>query len=1203
MATNLQLGPFEVQDRIGKGGMGVVHRGRHHQTGEPVAIKVSKVDPTRSGDGRESFRREARALARLHHPAIAAVVDYGELGASEAAAGPTGWAEGAPWFAMEYVDGSPLGQEASNWGWPRVESFLLSVLDALSHAHARTIIHRDLKPSNVLVGLSGEGETGVKLVDFGISRVFRSGMTGMSRGPNRVVGTPKYMAPEQIRGSWRDQGPHTDLYALGCLTWWIVCGSVPFDGETTEEVLEKQLNESPPRFQSRVAVPDGFEAWLRGLLEKRRERRTSRAADAAWSLMQLSHERRMTPMGGFAAVGSEAPEVVRSTLGGLADTIPESGGPPAEGASAGGAERSITRPQAAVSSEDASRDSSPESPPIPPEWEREIEERSAAVLPEAGLELFGLREIPVVDRERERDRLWEALQTTEREQRPHLVTLEGGAGTGKSRLAEWLGRRAAEVGAAEVLRGSHTAESEPDQGMRDMFRRRFDTAELPRDEVFERLLSELPSTGVDDSMRVNDARGLTELLRPTSEERETVAGPAYRFEEPGQKYALVRRLLERMASERRLIIRLDDLHWGREAVGMLEDLFTQESGPSERLPVLFVATIRSDLLVEEPSLQRRLDELLEASGAERIDLEPLGPEGQQALIDRLLDLDPELAEALAERSEGHPLFAVQLLQSWVDRDLLVPGPRGFQLREGAEPQIPADVHELWLERIQHLVDDLPGAEPSAVCRALEWAAVLGREITGREWRAVCREVGLENAELVRVVLLERGLGEATEAGWAFEHALLVESLVRRAEEHGRLRAHHYRSAELLEQLGPGGAPGNAARRADHWEAAGEWGAALEALIEWHRRLHREGAYEEAVEVLERREQLLDRSGAPPADPRRLDNAVERAISEFRLGSRDPEEALEVLEPAAQEAQDEGYLGLAARAWTRAGLCLRRASELERACRVLRRSVEVAEKAEAPFEVVRALNTLAWTERGNGTFDEAREHYDAARRRAREIDARYQEAKATHGRAAVELTAGNHERARDWYERALETSREEGFRMYEGSSLNGLGELARMNGDLERAHECYLGFVDAVRELNHQLGVAVGLQNIAQIELKERLFDRARERLDRAAAIFERLGQGESHRHVQQLCRLVWAAGVRDWSAFDAAIEPYLDGWPEGERLVADYPWLLKLAGEYAAEMSREERARRAWELGRDVAETLEDPDMVEELEELLAGLG
>jgi len=262
--------------------MGSVYGAEHAETGQRVAIKVLHAERAREASLQRSFRREVQALAKLHHPSIAAVLDYGEIRASMASHGlPKALVEGTPWFAMELVSGRPVGRVAGRWRWPQLSAFLRATLDALAHAHARSVIHRDLKPSNILV--SAAPEPTVTLVDFGIAQIFDR-LDGQRS--NSVVGTPTYMAPEQIVGEWRDQGPWTDLYALGCLTWRVVCKELPYSG-SPRDVFVGHLHHPLPDFEPTFPVPEGFEPWLRSLLRKDIDSRIQCAADAVWALHRL----------------------------------------------------------------------------------------------------------------------------------------------------------------------------------------------------------------------------------------------------------------------------------------------------------------------------------------------------------------------------------------------------------------------------------------------------------------------------------------------------------------------------------------------------------------------------------------------------------------------------------------------------------------------------------------------------------------------------------------------------------------------------------------------------------------------------------------------------------------------------------------------------------------------------------------------------
>ncbi|MFB6376061.1 MAG: protein kinase, partial [Bradymonadaceae bacterium] len=525
----------------------VVYHARHVRTAEPIAIKVLLAESAREPRRRREFRREVQALAKIHHPSIAAVLDYGTIDNEVAAEGPSPMIQGAPWFAMEYIDGTPMRTASAGWQWPEIRSFLLQTLDALAHAHARSIVHRDLKPANILItDDEPANEPTIKLFDFGIAQLVDTESFDQKTPSKRVTGTPKYMAPEQIVGTLRDQGPWTDLYALGCLTWRLVCGNAPFDGTDTEDILEQQVERLAPDFAPQFPVHDRLEEWLRGLLRKDTDARTRRAADAAWELAQLGAPSR--PGSPAADSTGEIPTIdpahVQPTLSGIDETrkdvAPET-------------ERQTPLDDDTVDHAvpDGTDDRTPREepfetavPPVLPDWRREDEGRTAAVVPGAGLRLFSLREVPIVGRQEERDRLWHQLSRVRDDQRPRLVVLEGEVGAGKSRLAQWLCRRVHETGAAREVHTAHSRSAGPDEGLRTLFSRLFRTSGLSRGEVFERLVERLPATGTDDEMRLVDARALTELLRPTGEDDTTIEGPPYRFTSPGQKYALVRRLAE-----------------------------------------------------------------------------------------------------------------------------------------------------------------------------------------------------------------------------------------------------------------------------------------------------------------------------------------------------------------------------------------------------------------------------------------------------------------------------------------------------------------------------------------------------------------------------------------------------------------------------------------------------------------------------------
>ncbi len=223
LKPGVQLGPYEIQERLGAGGMGEVYRARDSRLQREVAIKVVRPGVLIDEDARHRFRNEALALARLSHPNIAGVYDFGEV-------------EGMDYLVMEYVPGPSLAQKLSSGPLSVQESLSLAaeIADALEEAHERGVIHRDLKPGNVV--LTGKGHA--KVLDFGLAKLLEpAGETtlskfGQTRGP---IGTLLYMSPEQAEGLPIDA--RTDLWSLGALLYESLAGKPPFDGNSAVAIL------------------------------------------------------------------------------------------------------------------------------------------------------------------------------------------------------------------------------------------------------------------------------------------------------------------------------------------------------------------------------------------------------------------------------------------------------------------------------------------------------------------------------------------------------------------------------------------------------------------------------------------------------------------------------------------------------------------------------------------------------------------------------------------------------------------------------------------------------------------------------------------------------------------------------------------------------------------------------------------------------
>ncbi len=1123
-------------------------------------------DRARKPEYRREFHREVQALARLRHPGVAAIYGDGTVGEAVAERGPESLVAGAPWMALEHVDGEMLNEAAPRWDFAQVAGRLGEILEALAHAHAREVLHRDLKPSNILVPSDGSP---VVLVDFGIAAVFEEPERhGLPESTGGTKGTPTYMAPEQILARWREQGPWTDLYACGCLAWRILCGCAPFDGETTSEVLEAHLEHRRGEFEPRVAVPEGTEAWLERMMAPHPKGRFRRAADAARRLRKLADER---------VEGRRPGRGVRRREG-------ETGGfeTVTERLEASGTQRPVRPPREL-------RDA----PPIPADWragEEEGRERNASTLE---LGLFGLRETPFVDRDAERDHIWEQLREVERTGEPRLVVVVGESGAGKSRLVDWMASRAHELGAANLLWAVQTAGGEgPSEGLAAMIRRIVRGERLGRGEFYEHLCRRLPGLEDPGVGRTVDARALTELVHPTDPGADEVDGPRYRFSSPDQKHALLVRLIRRYARERPAFVWLDDVQWGELARGVVEYLFGEALEPPS---ALVVATVRAEALSEAPGVAEWVERVAAQPPGSRVELAPLEAAEHRRLVERMLPLESQVVDRLVERTEGNPLFARQLLGDLAERGALEAGERGFRLVEGASLDLPEGIHELWHRRLTRLVEDLEVGAAEQLRAAVERGAALGREVDRREWERVCGEFDAEQTERLVEALVERGLAEHTDQGWAFAHGLLVESLERRARRAGRWSRHHRRCAEMLERCYADRPGREAARRAEHWIEGGRPERALSPLFEEARRLRQLGVYEGALEVLERRRDLLDRVGTPADARRRIEHDIMYAICEMFAG-RAPEEVAAALEETRQRAERCGEASLLAEAWDASARCRGRAGEFREARRCAERAVEWAKRAGDDRELAKGLHDLGYAHYLRGELDRAERYLTEGYRCAGEADARFSKLEAKIGVAWIAFGRGDYERSERLFEEILEESREAGFRSLEARVRNGLGEVARFRGEADRAREYYEGHLRLARELGHGASVAVSHENLAQVELLAERFEEVERHLGEVERLRRELTRTREAADALKVIRLTLAAGVGEWGQFDEILGTYAEGWPEDARLLKDHPWLLEMAGEYADRAGEWERAERVRRLARDLWRELGDERAVERLD-------
>jgi serine/threonine-protein kinase len=240
----LIAGKYRIERMIAEGGMGRVYAATHAETHKRVAVKVLR-DADQTAGGRARLLREAQAVGRINHPNIVDVYDVGEH-------------DGCAFLVMELLEGHPMSALTAN-GPMEITTALGLVLQAMrgvAAAHEVGVVHRDIKPENIFVCATRGGSLGrVKVLDFGISKIRRDAMR-LDKNltvSGTVVGTPRYMAPEQLTGSPVDA--RTDVYAFGVLLYEALAGKTPFDGDTFALVAAQKLNR-PPRALHRVVNVD-----------------------------------------------------------------------------------------------------------------------------------------------------------------------------------------------------------------------------------------------------------------------------------------------------------------------------------------------------------------------------------------------------------------------------------------------------------------------------------------------------------------------------------------------------------------------------------------------------------------------------------------------------------------------------------------------------------------------------------------------------------------------------------------------------------------------------------------------------------------------------------------------------------------------------------------------------------------------------------
>jgi eukaryotic-like serine/threonine-protein kinase len=277
VAKAREMGSYQLGELLGRGGMGEVYKAAHRMLARPAAIKLIRPETIAAGDPEGAqlalarFRREAEAAATLQSPHTVELYDFGVTD------------DGTLYFVMELLDGMDLESFVKRHGpapAARVAHILRQTCESLAEAHARGMVHRDVKPANIHLGRLGLVYDFVKVLDFGLVKPIAdlSAEQALTTQIGLIIGTPGYMAPEMVRGGRVDG--RADLYALGCVAYYLLTGRQVFDGATVMEIMSKHLQTAPIPPSERVAIPipPGLEQVVLACLAKKPEERPQSAA-------------------------------------------------------------------------------------------------------------------------------------------------------------------------------------------------------------------------------------------------------------------------------------------------------------------------------------------------------------------------------------------------------------------------------------------------------------------------------------------------------------------------------------------------------------------------------------------------------------------------------------------------------------------------------------------------------------------------------------------------------------------------------------------------------------------------------------------------------------------------------------------------------------------------------------------------------------
>ena len=977
-------------------------------------------------------------------------------------------------------------------------------------------------------------------------------------------------------GRWRDQGPWTDLYALGVLGYAMASGRLPFSGLRGRELMRAHISETPPVLPHRRGIPVGFSGWLDTLMSKDVGGRFLSAADAAYALCQLPEPNEPGPN-----------EWVLPDLAmvlGITDTL--TGAPPSSQTRSDTHTMDFTDVETVMSRpyRDDARGlegaMKRRAPPLQRSWRSPRATPPAVQLVGAGLGLFGLRCIPMVGREEERDQLWTTLSDVHRHGRTRVVFLTGPAGSGTSRLSEWISTRANELGAAHTIVLSHGVQDGPWQAIRFALERVVQSRGLTRIEIGERVAAFYQRRG---ESRQDDIELMTAFLDGEFDgDRKQIS-------------ALIARFFKLCCWTRPLLLRVENVQWGREVKDVLQSLF--ESNLAESCPILVVVTHRDRSLMEHTSPSWAPQWLQQSRRYSQINLGPLSRSEREELTKELLCLEGKLAVRVEQLCGGNPMFAIELVGDWVSRGVLEMGEQGFRLKPGIELSLPDSLHAVWHERVAAIYEDLP----QEAALFLERAAVLGERVWDTDWALVCKgfssvseeEQGAQHRRISEVrqlltsCLYERRMAVREASGWRFAHPLLRESVLRISKEAGRLTQHHQVCVEFLQHYGIPSSAGYHDRLGRHLQAVGQTEAALEAMLAAAQSWSLAHDHGQSLDILARCDELLDDLDVDDLDDRRVSVLEKRVRCHFHRGEFNQADiCMEEVQRIVQQVGDSDKLAdllldSAQFAWTRG-----RGDQAEEWMAQVGQLI--SGEIQGPLGLKWCLGQSDRYIR-RGALEEAKNWAERAVEIGRIIGDESGLGRALRDRGTIASLCGEFEKAQTFLLEARHVQERSGNLKDVANTVNRLGECERWSGHLDRVEVLYKEAVAIYQRagassLGHLPLVNLGLVYTSRGRLRDAMVP-----LTRALSMVERQGN-TGFQVITRLLLLPCCAKVEDWTGWNMQIEQVYGIRKHVSLVEPDLVFSVRLAAELAEGYRRYPEAIQACDLAIWMYEILRDFD-------------